>query len=308
MERIANIDERIRRAEELYNRRKMQGGIRVSTSNVNNNRTNLGLFKRLFIKIIICTIIYLIFLFLKNSGMFFSENIINQTQKIMAYDINLKQVYSQAVEMFNKIAVKNKPRENYNIEETDIEDVKELEMQNDNEADIKEQEQLGRGGPAEQDEDLSLIEQNLANTTIIQKTQMEIDADYIKSKFTFIKPVQGIVTSRFGTREATEIISADHKGIDIGASTGTPIYSAIEGTVTEVSNYGDYGKHLQITNGDVVTLYAHCNEINVSNGDYVAQGQQIAKVGETGRATGPHLHFEIKREGRAIDPEYILSF
>src|SRR5574344_575566 len=102
MERMVGVDERIRRAEELYNRRKMQGGVRVSTNTVNNSsRNSLSLFKKMIVKIIVCAIIYLTFYILKNSGMFFSQNVIEQTQKIMSYDINFNQVYSQAVRIFN---------------------------------------------------------------------------------------------------------------------------------------------------------------------------------------------------------------
>ena len=82
----------------------------------------------------------------------------------------------------------------------------------------------------------------------------------------------------------------------------------MEGTVEEVSSYGDYGNHLKITNGEVSTLYAHCSKILVNQGDYISQGQKIAKVGNTGRTTGPHLHFEISRSGRTVDPAAIITF
>ena len=68
------------------------------------------------------------------------------------------------------------------------------------------------------------------------------------------------------------------------------------------------GNHVEISNGDVMTRYAHCSKILVKEGDKIKQGDKIAEVGETGNATGPHLHFEIRRDDRPIDPEYILKF
>lgn len=82
----------------------------------------------------------------------------------------------------------------------------------------------------------------------------------------------------------------------------------MEGIVSQVSSVGDYGNHLRIANGDVTTLYAHCNKIYVNKGDKIAQGQKIAEVGDTGNVTGPHLHFEIRRGNEFVDPDYVLEF
>ena len=68
------------------------------------------------------------------------------------------------------------------------------------------------------------------------------------------------------------------------------------------------GKHIKIVNGDVMTLYAHCNVIYVSEGQYIEEGQEIGETGATGNVTGPHLHFEIRKENRYVNPELILSF
>lgn len=140
------------------------------------------------------------------------------------------------------------------------------------------------------------------------KTQMEQDAEFIKQNYSLIKPVEGKITSGFGEREETEIISAFHQGIDIGASSGTAIHAAMEGTVVAASYAGDYGNHIKIQNGEVLNVYAHCSEIDVKVGDYVVQGQEIGKVGATGKVTGPHLHFEFRRDGRYVNPEMIMSF
>ena len=122
-----------------------------------------------------------------------------------------------------------------------------------------------------------------------------------------IWPIKGVITSRFGNRTPTEIVTANHKGLDIAGNMGDNIVSAMDGTVVQYSKEGDYGKHLRIQNGEVLTLYAHCSELLVQEGSTVKQGDVIAKVGATGRATGPHLHFEIRRDDRFINPELIFG-
>ncbi len=116
-----------------------------------------------------------------------------------------------------------------------------------------------------------------------------------------IRPTSGTITSRFGNRSRD-----NHKGLDIGASKGTPIYAAASGTVS-VSQYGyggGYGNYILLSHGNgVQTLYGHCSELCVSEGEYVSQGQLIARVGSTGVSTGNHLHFEVRVNGVAQDPQ-----
>ena len=137
---------------------------------------------------------------------------------------------------------------------------------------------------------------------------MEIDANYIKQNYNLILPLKGTISSRFGPRTATEIVSANHAGIDIAVNEGTVFVASMEGKVTFVSSEGGYGNHVYIENNDITTVYAHCKTIYVKEGDVISQGQQIGEVGQTGNATGPHLHFEIRKENRVVNPEYILSF
>lgn len=118
-----------------------------------------------------------------------------------------------------------------------------------------------------------------------QISQMEVDANLVKNDIEMIVPVNGTVTSRFGIRTPTDIISANHAGIDIGAYEGTKIIAAMDGKVTLISSEGDYGNHIKIENGSVSTLYAHCRTIYVKEGDEVKKGSEIAEVGSTGRAT-----------------------
>ena len=119
----------------------------------------------------------------------------------------------------------------------------------------------------------------------------------------FVEPVQGMLTSGFGVRRRD-----NHKGLDIANSMGTPIRAAAAGTVTYAQyNSGGYGNLVIISHGNgVQTLYGHCSELCVSQGQYVSQGQLIAKVGSTGISTGNHLHLEIRVNGIAQDPQNYL--
>lgn len=116
----------------------------------------------------------------------------------------------------------------------------------------------------------------------------------------FINPTSGIISSRFGARSRN-----NHKGLDIAAPNGTPIKAAASGTVVYAGyNSSGYGYHVIISHSNgVQTLYGHCSSLDVSEGQSVSQGEVIAKVGSTGRSTGNHLHFEIRLNGVAQDPE-----
>ena len=117
-----------------------------------------------------------------------------------------------------------------------------------------------------------------------------------------IMPVEGKVISEYGLRNGRP-----HKGIDLGAKAGTPIYAVLDGTVVYAGIQGSYGNVIVIEHPDfVMTVYAH-NEKNMVNvNDVVKQGQQIATVGATGNAQGTHLHFEYRLKGKAINPRKVL--
>ena len=139
-------------------------------------------------------------------------------------------------------------------------------------------------------------------------SQMEQDANYIKSTIDFIKPVNGTISSMFGLRNPTTAsVPKNHTGTDIAAVTGTKIISATDGTVIFADSKGDFGKHIKIQNNNIIVIYAHCNELYVKQGDIISQGQEIAEVGSTGNTTGPHLHFEIRYEDRCVDPQLVLE-
>jgi len=131
----------------------------------------------------------------------------------------------------------------------------------------------------------------------------------------FIKPVKvGVVTGRFGD---VRLGGRIHKGVDIANSKGTSVHAIADGVVTFVQTGcvdgngacgGGFGNNINITHANgLVSLYAHLDTVNVSNGASVTQGQKIGAMGNTGRSTGPHLHFEIRRGGVPLNPENFIS-
>lgn len=119
----------------------------------------------------------------------------------------------------------------------------------------------------------------------------------------FVNPTEGVLTSAFGMRGGR-----NHNGIDIGANKGADIYAVQDGKVVLAEVVSGYGNYIIIEHKDgLETAYAHCDSILVSAGEEVKAGQLIAYVGSTGNSTGPHLHFEVKADGRFCDPlDYVV--
>lgn len=116
------------------------------------------------------------------------------------------------------------------------------------------------------------------------------------------------VTSSFGPRRDPFIgRPAHHSGIDFRAPTGAPVLAAGAGTVVGAGWNGGYGRMVEIDHGrGLTTRYAHMSRISVQEGDRIEKGAVIGRVGSTGRSTGPHLHFEVRRGGDAVDPRPFL--
>lgn len=112
------------------------------------------------------------------------------------------------------------------------------------------------------------------------------------------------LTSSFGMRTHPVLGGRRaHKGIDLAAPTGTPVYATADGLVQMAQWYSSYGNYIQIGHGnDMETRYAHLSRIVATEGSWVKKGDLIGYVGSTGRSTGPHLHYEIRIAGVAVDP------
>ena len=133
-------------------------------------------------------------------------------------------------------------------------------------------------------------------------TSLTTSGQKVSLGISLARPVSGTITSRFGAKSS--IRSSAHTGLDIATASGTPYSAAASGTVTFAGYKGSYGNLIVITHSDgVQTYYGHSSKIYVSVGQSVEQGQTIGAVGSTGNSTGPHLHFEVRVNGVAYNPQ-----
>jgi len=117
------------------------------------------------------------------------------------------------------------------------------------------------------------------------------------------------VSSGFGVRhDPLNGSQRFHTGIDVAAQEGSPVLAASSGIVLRAGRRGGYGNAVEIDNGSgISTLYGHASALQVKEGDSVRAGDPVALVGHTGRATGPHLHFEVRKDGKPINPNSTLN-
>ncbi len=127
----------------------------------------------------------------------------------------------------------------------------------------------------------------------------------------FAAPVKGYaINSAYGLRRlAGEARARPHKGVDIAAPQGTSVFVASEGEVVRTGyEAGGYGRFIEVRHPNgMSTLYAHLSRVDVARGDRLGSGERIGLVGSTGRSTGPHLHFEVRRNEAQVNPVSVLG-
>lgn len=179
----------------------------------------------------------------------------------------------------------------------------------------------GQGGPIARPYNLS--EQDIQNQMVALIAELDQKSDRYgllesvllqqslkKNTLPSTRPVNvGYNSSSFGWRvDPFTGQMAFHEGLDFMAEVGTPIYAAASGIVTTAEHTPDYGNIVKVDHGDgVETRYAHASRILVKPGQRVEKGQLIAEIGNTGRSTGAHLHFEVRLNGIALDPRRYLT-
>lgn len=309
MERAISDEEKIRRAIEISQRRNQSYYIKnTARVNVNENKKNYKLFKKMILQIVICLLIYIIFHLISTTNYAFSEEVLKNTTNILSYDINFEKIYKDCQNFF--VTTFNNNEDNQNKETTLINNITNS-MSNivENSAVTNFSTNVVLENVSNSSNNNAVTDNQKENNEEKEEIAMREDAKTVKKLYKIQKPLSGTITSEFGDREVIlNGMTSDHKGIDIAAESGTNIKAAMAGTVTVASEDDKYGKFIKIENGNVVTVYAHCKSLKVKVGNKIKKGQTIATVGSTGISTGPHLHFEIRLSGRYINPRYVIDF
>ena len=132
--------------------------------------------------------------------------------------------------------------------------------------------------------------------------------EFVPTSSVFLMPLEGRLSSSYGWRNISVAGNRFHGGIDLAVDLGTPVAAAMDGIVVRAGWVGAYGYAVYIDHGEgLQTRYAHLSELLVAVGSRVRQGDIIARAGSSGASTGPHLHFEIRMEGQAVDPLSLLE-
>lgn len=158
---------------------------------------------------------------------------------------------------------------------------------------------------------VAITDQPVAMPVAAPVTAVARPAGPMMRRMVFSEPVPGFaINSKFGMRLlGREPGARPHKGVDIAAPQGTSVYAAAEGQVMRIGyDPAGYGNFIEMRHPNgMTTLYGHLSRVDVASGDPIAPGARIGLVGSTGYSTGPHLHFEVRREGGQINPTRVMG-
>lgn len=221
----------------------------------------------------------------------------NEDEVIIALQNELEITYK-----YYEIASNNEVIENVKDEETAEKLVNEIKELSNNEVELTINEKTTNALEEIQIDDLEVAKENTVEKLNIDTTESIADINGIKVA---TLPVTGTISSRYGV--SSKIRVSTHTGLDIAATTGTPIKVVADGTVTFAAYSGSYGYLVKVDHGNgVETWYGHTSKMLVKEGQAVKAGDTIALVGSTGNSTGPHLHFEVRINGEHVNPQKYL--
>ncbi len=258
---------------------------------MNRNKKDY-LTKTLLLQFLICLILFGLLFALKSSNSKLFKDLENTFSKKLENNLNVEEVKSVFANIIEDKTQINEEKKN-DIDETEIES--ETVFVPFEEPSLS-AEIIASGG-----KDIKV-----SSDSDIPKN---VSVDNYKLSQKMVLPLKGKTTSEFGVR--THPISGDlrfHAGIDIAAEKGENIYSAFDGVIAEADYDKWNGNYLKIKHdNDIMTVYCHCEKLNVKKGQKIRAGEVIATVGSTGSSTGPHLHFELRIDNISYNPEKALK-
>lgn len=156
------------------------------------------------------------------------------------------------------------------------------------------------------EEEPAVVHVDYTGPALPENTTMDRYALYLSQT---VDPVRGVESSGFGWREhPIEGGEKFHYGVDLAVDTGTAVQAFAAGKVDYIGESDVYGQYLQLDHGNgIKSFYAHCSKLCVHQGQNIAVGEKVAESGATGDVTGPHLHFELKRNGVRLNPDYYIT-
>ncbi|MBR6469998.1 MAG: M23 family metallopeptidase, partial [Lachnospiraceae bacterium] len=157
---------------------------------------------------------------------------------------------------------------------------------------------------AAQDEIIKTLENRIAEERRKLQEQNKSTRTYDGGMFKFPCPNYTRISDDYGMRMHPILkVEKFHNGVDLAAPSGSPILAAYDGDVVSAGYSSSMGNYIMIDHGDsLITIYMHASSLNVSTGQSVSKGQKIGAVGSTGRSTGPHLHFSVRKDGNYVSP------
>lgn len=234
------VEEKIRRAEEIYERRK-QGEARPVAKVTVNDKKDLKLLKKMIIQILICVVIYLVFFIIQNQEYVFSKDFVNKANEILSYDTNFLALYEMVKGQIMSFTQQEQGQQEQQQEQQEEQQEQPDQQQEQGNLPLQTSEPLGNEAIGGAEEGEIKQPENLS--------QEEIDIQNIKNTTSFIKPIEGVISSSYGQRDsATGNVPKNHTGTDIAANLGTKIIAATEGEVVLASEEGDYRKTLKNSN------------------------------------------------------------
>ncbi len=227
---------------------------------------------------------------------------LDMIKRIMDHDVSLLKELKEQREIIEKekISLENKKRQLVNLKSNVENEKKTLVVSRGRQERLRTE--LSQDKVAL--EEMMAQNQRVADKLVNELRSLQSDSEYVGGVLQWPVPGHTRISSPFGNRIHPILnVQKFHSGIDIPAPSGRPVVAAGSGTVVSSSYLGSYGNAVIIDHGGgIMTLYAHNSRLLVSNGDKVSKGQNVALIGSTGGSTGPHLHFEVRKNGKYMNP------